>query len=201
MYKKIFSYILVITSIFLMLPSSISAAGARAVKVDQAAIDKVSGPGYAYMLEQKAAEEAKLAAEAKAKEKGRHIGIFKTTGYNDSTPAKPRKTASGVLPQANHTIAADWNVLPKGTKVRIGDSPIIYTVEDKGGSVKGNVIDIFYASSSEAWGHGVQYFDVYIVEDTSTDVAATAAADSGAVNVSMPTIDATDNTVTLLGPS
>ena len=55
-------------------------------------------------------------------------------------------------------------MLPPGTKVRIGESPIVYTVEDKGSAVTGNTIDIFYASFPEAMAHGVQYFDVYLIE-------------------------------------
>lgn len=56
-------------------------------------------------------------------------------------------TASGVKATENHTIAA-----PKeyafGTQIEING--IMYTVEDRGGSIKGNNVDIFVGSHEEA---------------------------------------------------
>ena len=69
-------------------------------------------------------------------------------------------TASGAMVQANHTIAA-----PKefkfGTKMLVGGQ--LYTVEDRGGGIHGNRIDIYFNSHEQANDFGVRYMDVYLV--------------------------------------
>lgn len=102
------------------------------------------------------------ASVTRTTQKGKHLGKFKTTGYCDSTPEKPRKTSSGVYPKAKHTVAADLSVLPSGSKIRIGESDIIYTVEDTG--VYGKSVDIFYETYEIAHSHGEQYLDIYLIE-------------------------------------
>lgn len=77
--------------------------------------------------------------------KGASLGVFQITGYYGNG-----KTNSGTWPKADHTIAADTTVLPTGTKVFINNT--VYTVEDIGGAVKGNLIDIYYNSYEEAFG-------------------------------------------------
>jgi 3D (Asp-Asp-Asp) domain-containing protein len=68
-------------------------------------------------------------------------------------------TASGTKAQANHTIAADWGILPQGTEVLINGQ--WYTVEDRGGAINGNRIDIFVESHEEAMQLGVDYYEVF----------------------------------------
>ena len=90
--------------------------------------------------------------------KGAHVGNFKLTGYYGSGV-----TYSGVYPKANHTIAADLSILPMGTKVFINNT--VYTVEDIGSAVRGNLIDVYYNTRAEAAGvtdRGWQFADVYI---------------------------------------
>lgn len=90
--------------------------------------------------------------------KGAHVGNFRLTGYYGSGV-----TYSGVYPRANHTIAADLSILPMGTKVFINNT--VYTVEDIGSAVKGNLIDVYYNTRAEAAGvtdRGWQFADVYI---------------------------------------
>lgn len=77
--------------------------------------------------------------------KGASLGVFQITGYYGNG-----KTNSGTWPKADHTIAADTSVLPMGTKVFVNNT--VYTVEDIGGAVKGNLIDIYYNSYEEAFG-------------------------------------------------
>lgn len=55
-------------------------------------------------------------------------------------------TKSGTMPKQGRTIAVDPNVIPLGTKVVINGN--VYTAEDTGGAVKGNIIDIYFASHS-----------------------------------------------------
>ena len=61
-------------------------------------------------------------------------------------------TATGVQ-ASSRTIAADWNVLPPGTEVHI--EGIGYrVVEDRGGGIKGNKLDVWFPSHQEAWEYG-----------------------------------------------
>ena len=96
--------------------------------------------------------------------KGQSLGMFTTTGYCNCAACSDghNLTYGGTVPTANHTISADLDILPLGTRVMIGD--IIYTVEDKGSSVLGNKIDIFYSSHQAAWNHGTQQEEVFLVE-------------------------------------
>ena len=88
---------------------------------------------------------AVVTEESEKYTKGVSLGIFRITGYYGNG-----KTNSGTWPKADHTIAADTSVLPMGTKVFINHT--VYTVEDIGGAVKGNLIDIYYNSYEEAFG-------------------------------------------------
>ena len=65
-------------------------------------------------------------------------------------------TASGVMPTADHTAAAD---LPCGTRLRIDGQE--YVVEDRG--VSGMAVDIFVDSHAEALRRGMLEEDVYII--------------------------------------
>lgn len=55
-------------------------------------------------------------------------------------------TASGTVPEEGRTIAMDKR-FPFGTEIVIGDT--VYRVEDRGGAIKGNKIDIYLDSHSE----------------------------------------------------
>lgn len=123
------------------------------------------GPGIPKKEKPPKPEEPQKAASPSGYKKGKSLGIFKTTAY---CPCKNCSggnglTYSGTVPQANHTISADISVLPIGTKVMIGDT--VYTVEDIGGGVKGNTIDIFFNTHQEALNYGVQKREVFSVEE------------------------------------
>nr|WP_145401593.1 3D domain-containing protein [Paenibacillus xylanexedens] len=62
-------------------------------------------------------------------------------------------TASGEKTKEGVTIAADWRVLPKGTRVYI-DGIGERTVLDKGGAIKGQKIDVYFESEKEALNFG-----------------------------------------------
>ncbi len=99
-------------------------------------------------------------------EKGESLGLFTTSGYCTCelccAGESESLTFSGTVPQADHTISADLDLLPLGTKVIIND--VVYTVEDKGSSVLGNRIDIYYASHEEAVAHGAQEVEVFLAK-------------------------------------
>lgn len=70
--------------------------------------------------------------------------------------------ASGNICKPNHTISVDPSVIPYGTVVKYGD--ITWVAEDCGGGVKGNHIDIYFATHEEAlnWGRRTIDVNVYI---------------------------------------
>lgn len=71
------------------------------------------------------------------------------------------RTASGTQATAGRTIAAP-SKFAFGTKLNIGGQ--IYTVEDRGGAIKGNRIDIYVDSHSAALQWGVRYLPVSVVQ-------------------------------------
>ena len=92
------------------------------------------------------------------------LGTFKLTAYCNCSKCCGQwaggETASGVMPVAGRTIAVDPSVIPLGTRVVINGHT--YVAEDTGGAIKGNKIDIFFSSHSEAMNFGVQYAEVFI---------------------------------------
>lgn len=93
------------------------------------------------------------------------LGQFKLTAYCPCSKCNGKWaggiTSTGAKAQANHTIAVDPSVIPYGSKVKINDK--IYVAEDCGGAIKGNRIDIYFASHDEALDFGVQYAEVFLV--------------------------------------
>lgn len=99
-----------------------------------------------------------------------NIGEFKVTAYcsckkccgawAENRPNGVVYTASGEKAEAGKTIAVDTSVIPFGTEVKIGD--VIYTAQDTGSAVKGNVIDVYYDSHEEALNHGAKYQEVEV---------------------------------------
>ncbi len=76
-------------------------------------------------------------------------------------------TASG-LPATENVIAVDPRVIPLGTKVYVAD-PYCYvgirTAADTGGSIKGNIIDIYFDEDNPSlWGYGRRSARVYILD-------------------------------------
>lgn len=92
---------------------------------------------------------------------GECLGTFTITAYCGCKKCSggSNKTASGTTPTQGRTIAADTSVLPYGTQVVIGG--VVYTVEDCGSGVKGNHIDIFFATHEDALAFGSKSMKVY----------------------------------------
>lgn len=93
------------------------------------------------------------------------LGRFNITGYCgcDKCSNGHGLTYSGTVPAPDHTISADLDLFPLGTRLKIDG--IVYTVEDKGSSVKGKILDIFYSSHEEALAKGTYTAEVFLVED------------------------------------
>lgn len=69
-------------------------------------------------------------------------------------------TASGTRATANRTVAAP-RTFAFGTQMVINGQT--YTVEDRGGAITGNRIDIYMDSHSEALAWGVRYLNVEVL--------------------------------------
>ena len=111
--------------------------------------------------------------------KGELIGEnFTITGYCSCTICCGQysggPTASGVMPQANHTIAVDPDVIPLGTHVIINGKE--YVAEDIGGAIKGNRIDMYFNSHQEALNWGKRYYDVYYATSSPGESSTTRSA-------------------------
>ena len=71
-------------------------------------------------------------------------------------------TASGAKAKANHTIAAP-STYKFGTKIEIAGMGV-YTVEDRGGAITGNKLDIYFNSHSEALKFGRKQLQIRVVK-------------------------------------
>ncbi|WP_303866572.1 3D domain-containing protein [Acetobacterium wieringae] len=89
-------------------------------------------------------------------------GAVKMTIQCTAYTATGNATASGVMPTANHTVAA-WSGLPFGTKIYIPAMGITYTVEDRGGAVTEGIVDIYMDSYEACIQFGRQNLEAYIV--------------------------------------
>ncbi len=90
-------------------------------------------------------------------------GVYKVTAYCACMQCCGKTngiTASGTQATANRTIAAP-STFAFGTKVVMNG--ITYTVEDRGGAIQGNRIDIYMDTHQEALQWGVRYVDVEVL--------------------------------------
>ena len=91
--------------------------------------------------------------------------IYKITGYCACSKCCGKYasgyTASGTKATAGRTIATD-SKFAFGTKLSING--VTYTVEDRGGAIKGNKIDLYFDTHAEALAWGVKYLPVQVVE-------------------------------------
>ena len=89
--------------------------------------------------------------------------VYKITAYCPCAKCCGKtngRTASGTRATAGRTVAAS-SKFSFGTKLNIGGH--VYTVEDRGGAINGNKIDIFVNTHAEALQWGVRYLNVSVV--------------------------------------
>lgn len=141
--------------------------------------------------EKRKAEEARLAKEkeeksvrvasnkqttppVKSTSGGRSLGTFRATAYTAYDGAQVGITRGGTnMANGNiHTasghriLAADPNVIPFGSIVRVtlaSGEVIIGKIDDTGGAIKGNIIDISFSSKDAAFAFGRQSVQVEII--------------------------------------
>lgn len=70
--------------------------------------------------------------------------------------------ASGARLVEGVSVAVDPDVIPYGTELYTDGN--LYIAHDCGGAIKGNRIDVYFASHEEAWNFGKQTAEVFILE-------------------------------------
>ncbi|NIK67912.1 3D domain-containing protein [Paenibacillus sp. BK720] len=104
---------------------------------------------------------------------GRFLITAYTAGYESTQKHKGEPgygiTASGTTVKQGRTISADPRVLPIGTRVKIEGLQATYTVEDTGGAIKGNHIDLYYDELDDALDWGRQHCEVTVIEWGTND--------------------------------
>ena len=93
-----------------------------------------------------------------------YLGKYKITYYCACTQCCGKNngiTASGEKVQEGVTVAADTSKLPFGTRVYIKGIGW-RTVQDRGGSIKGNRLDIYISSHNDPMPYNVQNLDVWV---------------------------------------
>lgn len=96
----------------------------------------------------------------------RYFGGFNITYYCDENYGHicggSGLTASGKPTEVGWTVATDWSVLPRGTIIYINGIGF-REVQDVGGAVNGNHIDVLVSTHSEALACGSDYEDVWVL--------------------------------------
>ena len=132
--------------------------------------DSNSGPGiieYTFIAQEETTKVTEILNSFEEKVPTKElIGVFKTTAYCLDDKNVPKRkvpiTATGTTPTVGRTVGTNWSVIPAGTRIMIGDSNTIYTVEDTGNVT--NTVDIFMSSYNECIQYGVKYLKVYRVD-------------------------------------
>lgn len=95
------------------------------------------------------------------------LGKFKITHYCTESHKHICGTGTGLTTMETEVrpgiISVDPRIIPLGSKVMINGQ--IYSAEDTGGRIKGNIIDMAVTTHKEALKLGTYYADVYLVLD------------------------------------
>ena len=101
----------------------------------------------------------------------KYLGIFEITGYcNDKecTGKSPGGKGYGITKSGKvakwGTVAADLKIIPLGTKLKIEGFDVIFKVEDIGGAIKKNKIDMWFPAHQDALNWGRQKRKVWVVK-------------------------------------
>lgn len=192
--KKHFSFRLAVAGTALLLTaltSFLAFADTTTYNKEETLVPQMAlGPGYAgnagltaeqiRAAKQQTETAEKLLLNAETGEPDEYLGVFRVSGYCncETCSGGHALTYSNTVPTANHTIAADLNRYPIGTKLLIDG--IVYTVEDKGGSVTDNRLDIFFSTHEEALAFGLKNVDVYTVKVSETAFSESTVQKSAA---------------------
>lgn len=130
-------------------------------------VEKAETPSPPTTPEKEEVKEEKVEETPKKEEKPHleSLGVYKITAYCACKKCCGKTdgiTASGTKAKAGRTIAAPKNI-PFGTKIMINGH--IYTVEDRGGAIKGKRIDIYFDTHEEALKFGVKNIEIFKVNE------------------------------------
>jgi 3D (Asp-Asp-Asp) domain-containing protein len=101
---------------------------------------------------------------------GRTVRFTVTAYCNDfaSCGKRPGQRGYGITASGQRAryglVAADWRVLPRGTRLQIPGYGAA-TVADKGGAIKGNRLDLWFPTHRQAKAWGIRYLSVTIKEN------------------------------------
>ena len=158
--------VLLVAGLFL---AAYSWAAADEIQTRQAQADEYEQVKEAYIAaeELESYQENENDAEtAEADTKWTSLGTFKVTAYCPCEACcgawANGITADGSRATEGVTVAADISVLPFDTIVQIGGEE--YEVQDRGGAIQGNRIDIYFDDHETAEAYGVQYHEVLVKE-------------------------------------
>ena len=135
-------------------------------------------------------EKSETRQETSTIQVGQSLGNVVTSGYCNCPICcgvwSGGPTASGAMPQANHTLAVDAAnpFLPIGTKVVMNG--IKYTVEDTGNFAQYGVqFDVYYDNHAVAEAHGHQTWECFLAEGNQNSVEVTRTVTADVLNVSV----------------
>lgn len=135
-------------------------------------------------------EKSETRQETSTIQVGQSLGNVVTSGYCNCPICcgvwSGGPTASGAMPQANHTLAVDAAnpFLPMGTKVVMNG--IEYTVEDTGNFAQYGVqFDVYYDNHAVAEAHGHQIWECFLAEGNQNSVEVTRTVTADVLNVSV----------------
>lgn len=149
----------------LVISSIALTTGGAALGISYFDSDKVDKVIYECNCPAEAPTESEVEEDEVIEEEPYNLGEFKLTAYCPCSKCCGKWadgiTSTGTTAVQGKTIAVDPGVIPYGTEVIINGNT--YIAEDCGGAIKGNRIDVYFDSHSEALKFGVQYADVYII--------------------------------------
>lgn len=101
-----------------------------------------------------------------------YVGVFRITAYtagSESTGKGPGqsgygRTATGTRVKSHQTVAADWSVLPPETVIKIQGLSGQYIVQDRGGGIHGDSLDLYIPTLTAAIDWGVQHRKIYVIQ-------------------------------------
>lgn len=136
------------------------------VEIERTVISEVviTEPVNKIVTVQKKTETSRSASKSRTSTTVINGETYKVTAYCSCSKCCGKttgRTASGTKATAGRTAAAPAK-FAFGTKLNIGGK--IYTVEDRGGAIKGNRIDIYVNSHSAALQWGVKYLPVTVAQ-------------------------------------
>lgn len=93
--------------------------------------------------------------------KGKRMTV-KATAYTSAWDEGGAYAYNGQKLRDGH-IAADFKVLPLGTKVYIPQFNKVFTVVDTGSAIKGNKIDIWMATKQQCKNWGIRTIEIIVL--------------------------------------